>query len=221
MLQASEQKNEGFHAYRIAPAIIKQVMDPFLSISMIHQKDLSFARPQAGYTSFFWVCEESNGGLIVETGKLGTKTIEAGAVGAIFCGGGVVCRTKPQKNDVRYLHIDIKIAMQKEQLDAHWLTCVHDGFGGYSIPGHEPEFYVGLRKQIPQYWDRQIQFIGRYDGSQWCNNVGESSKKQWFVQGKPLQEPLDLFSSLALSDRVLNKLALLKYRRGDFGQISL
>ena len=216
--QASEQKNEGFHAYRIAPAIIKQVMDPFLSISVIRQDEVSFARPQAGYTSFFWVCEESQGGLTIETGSLGTKTIAPGSTGALFCGGGVVCRTKPQHQSVRYLHVDIKITMEKEQLDAHWLSCVHDDSGGCIIPDHEPMFYVGLRESLPGSWNKQIQFVGSYDGSKWGAKEAKA-KKQWFLQGEPLQEPLDIFSSLAMSDRVLNKLVLLKYRRGEFGQL--
>ena len=220
MLQASEQKNEGFHAYRIAPAIVKQVMDPFLSVSVIRQRDLSFARPQAGYTSFFWVLEESSGGLIIETGTIGSRTIAPGTSGAIFCGNGVVCRVKPQNEEVHYLHIDIKIATKKENLDAHWLTCSDDGMGGYTIPGHDPIFYVGNREKIPKLWNKPIQFIGTYDGSVWGTECMNTPQKKWFVQGEPLQEPVDLFSSLAMSDRLLNKIVLLRYRRGDFGQIN-
>ena len=221
MLKASEQKTDGFQAYRIAPAIIKQVMDPFLSVSVIHQSNNSFARPQAGYTSFFWVQEESNGGLIIDTATIGSKRIAPGSVGAIFCGSGVVCRTKPQNDDVRYLHIDIKISQKREGLDAHWLTCVDDGMGGYTIPGHDPIFYVGLREELPHAWDKQIQFIGLYNGSVWGKESMQSPQKKWFIQGSPLQEPVDLFSSLAMSDRVLNKLVLLKYKRGELGQIDL
>ena len=220
MLQASEQKTEGFHAYRIAPAIMKQVMDPFLSISVIHQTGTSFARPQAGYTSFFWVFEESNGGLWVETGTIGERMIEAGTAGAIFCGNGVVCRTRPQNEDVRYLHIDIKIAMKREQLEAHWLTCENDAKGGYTIPDHNPMFYVGLRTKAPHCWNKQIQFVGTYDGSKW-GKKGSEEQKKWFVQGEPLQEPVDSYSSLAMSDRVLNRLILLKYKRGELGKLSL
>ena len=217
MYQASEQKNEGFHAYRIAPAIIKQVMDPFLNVSVIHQTEPSFARPQAGYTSLFWVCEESESGLTIETGTLGTKTIAPGEAIALFCGSGVVCRSKPQRQSVRYLHVDVKISMHKEQLDAHWLSCLYDSSGGYTIPGHEPMFYVGLENP-PESWERPIQFVGSYDGSQW--GVKRTSvDPQWFLEGEPLQEPLDIFSSLSMSDRVLNKLVLLKYRRGEFGQL--
>lgn len=217
----SEQKSEGFHAYRIAPAIIKQVMDPFLHVSVVEQREQSFSRPQAGYTSFFWVHEESRGGLIIETGTIGHKIIPAGSSGALFCGNGVICKTKPQNADVRYLHIDVKIAMEKESLDAHWLTCVGDGLGGCTIPGHDPMFYVGLRENSPQSWDKQIQFVVLYNGSMWGKSSMSTSKRQWFIQGEPLQEPVDLFSSLAMSDRVLNKLVLLKYRRGDLGPIGL
>ena len=171
MFSANEQKNEECHAFRIAPAVIHQVMDPFLHVSVIKQSHMSFARPQAGYISFFWVCDESKGGLIVETGTVGRRLIPAGSVGAIFCGNGVLCRTKPEKSVVHYLQVDIKIPMQKELLDAHWISCIDDGHGGYTVPDCEPFFYVGLRKDKPKFWDKRIQFIGLYSGEMWSKEV--------------------------------------------------
>lgn len=218
MIEANEQKSIGYHAYRIAPAIVRQVMDPFLSISVIKQEDPSFARPQAGYTSFFWVDIDSPGGLIIETGTLGVRILEPGEVLALFCGRGVLCRTKPQKDSVRYLQADIKISMDHELLDAHWKECVSKATYGYYIPGHKPDIFVGLRGEQVNHTPKDIQFFGTPDGKKWSTE-SFSSDKEWCLQGDPLQEPVDIFSSLAMSERVRNRLVLLEYKRGALGHL--
>ena len=221
VIQASEQKSTGYHAYRIAPAIAKRVMDPFLHVSIVQQQDPSFARPQAGYTSFFWVEHDSPGGLVIETGNLGSRIVNPGDTLALFCGRGVLCRTKPQKKSVRYLQADVKISTETELLDAHWRTCTAHGESGYSIPGHDPDIYVGLSSREPEKWNKKIQLVGSRDGAQWSTVPLSETDMQWFIQGEPLQEPMDVFSSLAMSDRVRNKLVLLEYKRGGFGDLPL
>ena len=59
MIQSFEQESHGFHAFRLAPAALKGVMDPFLSISVVELKTPTMPRPQAGYTTFLFVFPSS------------------------------------------------------------------------------------------------------------------------------------------------------------------
>lgn len=222
MIRAIEQEQDGFHAFRIAPPIVQTVMDPFLQISVVTQSKQSMARPQAGYTSVFIVLADSEGDLIIETGSIGKKVIPKGGAQALFCGRGVLCRLSVLGERVRYLHVDVKISERQELLDAQWRTIVGDRERGFSILDHHPSFSVSLSQHVPPFWHSQcdpIHFVGTQDGAQWDTKPFLFDKKYWYLQGIPLQEPVDYFSSLALSDRVRNRLALLAFRRGELGAL--
>lgn len=222
MILAVEQEGSGFYAFRLAPAIAKCVMDPFLSISRIEQQNPSLARPQAGYTTFFLVDSDSQGPLLIETGLIGEKIVECGSAMGLFCGRGVLSRVSPVAESVRYLQIDIKLPSSKELLDAHWCSVVGSFADGCTIPGHKPAFHVAFCSENPEFWNENesIHFVGKSDGSSWSQNPFPGENRKWYIQGQPLQEPLDLFSSLAMSDRVRNRLVLLAYKRGELGVLS-
>jgi hypothetical protein len=223
MIQSVEQESSGYKAFRIAPAIAQCVMDPFLSISYIEQGTPSFARPQAGYTTFFWVDSDSQGALRIETGLLGEKIISRGSAVGLFCGRGVTSRVSPVGDSVRYLQVEIKISSSKELLDAHWCTVVGSLEKGLSVPGHEPAFQIACGMKKPSFWsdnNEYIHFVGTCDGAYWNQEPFKGTQRKWYIQGVPLQEPLDIFSSLAMCDRVRNRLVLLAYKRGELGVLS-
>ena len=222
MIQAVEQESLGFYAFRLAPAIAKCVMDPFLSISRIEQRIPSLARPQAGYTTVFLVDSDSQGPLLIEAGLIGEKVVECGSAMGLFCGRGVLSRVSPVAESVRYLQIDIKLPSSKELLDAHWCSVVGSFADGYTIPGHNPTFHIAYCVGKPDFWNKNgsIHFVGRNDGSSWSQNPFPGANRKWYIQGQPLQEPVDIFSSLAMCDRVRNRLVLLAYKRGELGVLS-
>jgi hypothetical protein len=118
--------------------------------------------------------------------------------------------------------VDVKIATQQELLDAHWRPLVGDWEKGVSILDHDPLFQIALSSTTPSFWNTQddpILFVGSQDGAQWDTQTFSSQERKWYLRGDPLQEPVDQFSSLALSDRVRNRLALLAFQRGELGHL--
>ena len=221
MILSAEQKSEGFHAFRMAPAIAKGVLDPFLSISFVRLQQPSMARPQAGYTSIYWVDPKSPSGLVIETGTLGNRNVTPGEAAGIFCGNGVLVRLSPEKEDVHFLELEVKIAMQAEQQSACWADILGDLEEGMYVSEHNPEFFFARASHPPQSWSAEgrTNVCATLTGQHWLREPFVD-QQQWFFQGKPLQEPLDRYSSLAMCDRVYNRLVLLSYRRGELGSLS-
>jgi|GEM_PF-6794208 len=222
MITASEQQGLGFHAFRMAPAIAKGILDPFLSLSFVRLRQPSMTRPQAGYTSVYWVDPSSSSGLRIETGLLGTRIVTPGAAQAIFCGNGVVMRLSPEHKAVRFIELEVKIAMKEEHQRAHWAEVVGSIEKGMHIVDHNPSFFYARSTGVPDFWkdENNIQICSSLSGDLW-NRSPFVDQEQWFFQGRPLQEPVDRFSSLAMCDRVYNRLVLRAYKNGELGQLSL
>ena len=221
MIKAVEQKSLGFHAFRMAPAIAKGVLDPFLSLSLVRLLQPSMTRPQAGYTSVYWVDPRSPAGLRIETGKLGDRVVLPGQSVGVFCGNGVIIRLSPEQKEVHFVELEIKIAMKDEQQTAHWVGLQGSIEEGMYIENHNPAFFFARTRKAPAFWNptEGTNICATQTGEFWQRDAF-ADQEQWFFQGVPLQEPLDIFSSLAMCDRVYNRLVLLAYRRGELGVLS-
>ena len=201
-------------------------MDPFLSISFIMLEGVGQVRPLAGYSEIYMVLPSSAGELEVETSLLGRRSLRPGESLGLSTGRGIVSRLRGLPA-ASFLRVQLNTPRQQELSSPCWFTAEsrHEDESVTLVSPDLSERGVHIaRACVEAEWqgEEEKNYIV-YDPARdaWCaaSQLSETGW-YWFFGGRPLQEPVDPFSSLAMSDRMRNRLVIECYKKGLLGQLT-
>ena len=106
---------EGFHSWRVAPAILGCTMDPFLSIEFFElEQQAHLPHPQAGFCAITYVLAEAEGTLLIKDSLGGSYVVSAGELLWTRAASGIVREETPLQGPVRGLQIHLNLSRDKE-----------------------------------------------------------------------------------------------------------
>ena len=218
-------EKDGFVAKRMAPALLNAPMDPFLSITFTTLEGMEQARPLAGYSEIYIVLPSSQGDLEIETSLIGSRSLRSGESLGLSTGRGVVARLRGL-GEVSFIRIQINTPREKELQAPSWFPVENhaDGEGIQLVaPNLSAQRLCIERCFIDGDWegdDDRNYIIYHVMKDAWCASSQFSGQGWfWIFGGVALQEPIDPFSSLAMSDRMRNRLVIECYKKGLLGRL--